>query len=48
MIDDRTMWDTDSVHDLLQRVSSAYRWMHVEKLEEVDGAASYTMAQGEN
>lgn len=48
VIDDRTRWDTDSVLDLLRRISARYRWMHLEKLEEVDGAPSYTRAQGEN
>lgn len=32
---------------LLQRISATYRWMHLEKLEEIDGQPGYTRAQGE-
>ncbi len=46
---DRERWDErQSVLDLLQKLGKTYRWMHVEKLEEVDGKPSYTRAQGEN
>jgi isocitrate dehydrogenase len=38
----------DAVHDLLARVSSRHRWMHVEKLQEFDGEPGFTKAQGEN
>jgi len=34
--------------DLLNRVATKYRWMHVEKLEEFDGQPGYTRAQGED
>ncbi len=34
--------------DLLQRIAARYRWMHVEKLQEFDGASGFTMAQGED
>lgn len=34
--------------DLLTRVASQHRWMHVEKLEELEGAAGFTRAQGED
>ena len=34
--------------DLVQRVGSRFRWMHLEKLQEFDGAAGYTKAQGED
>ncbi|MCS6856176.1 MAG: NADP-dependent isocitrate dehydrogenase [Sandaracinaceae bacterium] len=34
--------------DVLGRVGSKYRWMHVEKLEEIDGAPAFTKAQGED
>jgi isocitrate dehydrogenase len=37
-----------AVHDLLQRVSSKHRWMHIEKLQEFDGELGFTRAQGEN
>jgi isocitrate dehydrogenase len=29
-------------------VGSRFRWMHLEKLQEFDGAAGYTKAQGED
>ena len=38
----------DAVHDLLKRVSTRHRWMHIEKLQEFDGALGFTRAQGEN
>jgi len=47
-IEQRGAWHGESVLDLLQRVGRVYRWMHVEKLEEIDGSPSYTRAQGEN
>jgi isocitrate dehydrogenase len=34
--------------DLLGRIAGTYRWMHVEKLEEIDGTAAFTRAQGED
>ena len=33
---------------LLQRVASRHRWMHLEKLAELDGAIGFTRAQGED
>jgi isocitrate dehydrogenase len=48
VIEDRGTWHSDSVLDLLARVGTTYRWMHVEKLEDLDGAPAYTRAQGEN
>lgn len=41
-------WSNESVVDLLARVGTGFRWMHVEKLEEHDGVATYTRAQGQN
>ena len=38
----------DAVHDLLTRVSTRHRWMHLEKLQEFDGEPGFTKAQGEN
>jgi isocitrate dehydrogenase len=38
----------DEVHDLLVRVSTRHRWMHLEKLQEFDGEPGFTKAQGEN
>jgi isocitrate dehydrogenase len=34
--------------DLLSRISSQHKWSHLEKLQEFDGAPSYTLAQGED
>ncbi|MCS6866504.1 MAG: NADP-dependent isocitrate dehydrogenase [Gemmataceae bacterium] len=34
--------------ELLSRIGSRYRWVHVEKLQEFDGQPSYTKAQGED
>jgi isocitrate dehydrogenase len=34
--------------DLVQRIGSKYRWMHIEKLQEFDDQAAYTKAQGED
>jgi isocitrate dehydrogenase len=48
LVDEQSAWNPDSILELLGRISSAYRWMHVEKLEEIDGAPGYTKAQGEN
>ncbi len=33
---------------LLSQISARHRWMHVEKLQEIDGEAGYTLAQGED
>jgi isocitrate dehydrogenase len=38
----------DTVHDLLKRLSTRHRWMHLEKLQEFDGKPGFTRAQGEN
>lgn len=48
VIDESSPWSDHAVIDLLSRVGSVYRWMHVEKLEEHDGAATFTRAQGQN
>ncbi len=37
-----------TVHDLLQKVGSKYRWVHLEKLQEIDGKQGFTKAQGED
>jgi isocitrate dehydrogenase len=42
------VWDGDTLLDLLKVISSSYRWMHVEKLDQVDGEPGFTRAQGEN
>lgn len=36
------------VLELIQRVGAKHSWMHVEKLNEFDGVAGYTKAQGES
>ncbi len=40
--------DDDTILSLLSRIGGSYRWMHVEKLEELDGVPGYTRAQGED
>jgi isocitrate dehydrogenase len=36
------------VLDVLTKVGAKHRWMHVEKLNEFDGAPGFTKAQGED
>ena len=38
----------EDVHQLLARISSRHRWMHIEKLQEFDGELGFTRDQGEN
>ena len=38
----------DDVHELLQRISSRHRWMHIEKLQEFNEELGFTRDQGEN
>jgi len=38
----------DRIVDLLTALGSVHRWMHVEKLSDIDGEPGYTLAQGEN
>lgn len=46
---DQTTEVNDSmILDVLQRVMTVGNWIHVEKLQEFDGAAGYTKAQGED
>jgi isocitrate dehydrogenase len=40
--------DNPQALDLLQRIGTVYRWMHVERLLKIDGAPGYTKAQGED
>ena len=47
LIADRASWHPDSVLGLLERLGREYRWMHVEKLEVIDGTPGYARAQGE-
>jgi len=48
IFDQSTPWSDEAVIALLASVGSTYRWMHLEKLEEHDGAATFTRAQGQN
>ena len=48
VIADQRSWNPNSVLDLLERIGDVYRWMHVEKLEAVNGEPGFTRAQGEN
>ncbi|MCS7089927.1 MAG: NADP-dependent isocitrate dehydrogenase [Verrucomicrobiota bacterium] len=36
------------IFQLLQRIATQYRWMHIEKLQEFDDIRGFTMAQGED
>ena len=47
LIENRPAWHQDSVLGLLERIGRDYRWMHVEKLEVLDGVPAYARAQGE-
>nr|BCX01749.1 MAG: isocitrate dehydrogenase [NADP] [Bacteroidota bacterium] len=38
----------EQIVDLVQRIGSRLRWMHLEKLQEFDGAPGFTKAQGED
>ncbi|HSN30052.1 MAG TPA: NADP-dependent isocitrate dehydrogenase [Kofleriaceae bacterium] len=40
--------DDATITTLLGRVTGRHRWMHVEKLEELDGKPGFTKAQGED
>jgi isocitrate dehydrogenase len=46
--DDKADLQDAVIFDLLQRVAGTHRWMHLEKLPEIDGAPGYTRAQGED
>lgn len=48
VISDQRAWHANSVLGLLERIGEEYRWMHVEKLESVNGEPGFTKAQGEN
>ncbi|MCL2457134.1 MAG: isocitrate dehydrogenase, partial [Defluviitaleaceae bacterium] len=39
---------SEQILELLTKISAAHKWMHVEKLLEIDGEPGYTMAQGED
>jgi isocitrate dehydrogenase len=40
--------DDAALLGVLRRIGAEHRWMHIEKLEEHDGALAYTRAQGED
>jgi len=46
--DATTDLDDTTLLNLLGKVAAKYRWMHVEKLEELDGESGFTRAQGED
>ncbi|NDD92523.1 isocitrate dehydrogenase, partial [bacterium] len=37
-----------TIRELLQTVENQFRWMHVERLQEIGGAPGFTKAQGED
>ncbi|RJX29539.1 MAG: NADP-dependent isocitrate dehydrogenase [Dethiobacter sp.] len=46
--DEREELKDEQLFLLLAQVSARHRWMHIEKLQEIDGEAAFTMAQGED
>jgi isocitrate dehydrogenase len=38
----------EDIFDLLRRVASRHTWVHIEKLQEIDGQPGFTKAQGED
>lgn len=48
IITDEASWHPDSILGLLEKIGTKFRWMHVEKLENLDGQDVFTKAQGEN
>jgi isocitrate dehydrogenase len=48
VVADYESWQSDSILELLRRVGISYPWMHVERLEEVNGEIAFTRAQGES
>jgi isocitrate dehydrogenase len=38
----------EETFDVIRRVATRHRWMHIEKLQEIDGEPGYTRAQGED
>jgi len=47
LITDQLEWTNHSLTRLLDEISGHYRWMHVERLEEIDGTPGFTAAQGQ-
>ena len=48
IIHNEALWHPDSILGLLELIGTKFRWMHVEKLENLDGNDVFTKAQGEN
>ena len=46
--DEKASLEDDQLLPLLQKFQGPYRWAHLEKLQEFDGAAGFTKAQGES
>ena len=38
----------DVMISVLQKLATKYQWAHIEKLQEFDGVAGFTKAQGED
>ncbi len=45
---DDTLLSGAHILDLIQRVASRYRWIHIEKTQEFDSEQGFTKAQGED
>jgi isocitrate dehydrogenase len=46
--DERGDASDEQILELVRRIGSRLRWMHLEKLNEFDGAPGFTKAQGED
>ncbi len=47
--DSKTKDVTDKqISDLLEKIGNQHRWVHIEKLQELDGNSAFTKAQGED
>ncbi len=47
-VDPKEEVSDEIIADLVQKVGKDYRWVHLEKLQEIDGKPGYTKAQGED
>jgi isocitrate dehydrogenase len=46
--DDKTHMTDEALLPLLAAISQSFRWMHIEKLIEIDGKIGFSMSQGED
>lgn len=48
VISDRSRWNDRSILELVSIISNHFRWMHIEKLEQINGSPGFSKAHGEN